>query len=171
MKSRYADFGPTLAAEHLGEEDGLCVHAETLRRWMREAGLWRRARRRQPYRQGRERNAHFGELVQLDGSFHEWLEERGRRGCLGFRASLPISRPDAFGLPIAQLQQLPGFSQPQAARLHSSHHFAPTQLLTAQLASPQSESLLAGGTLNGDISNVVSRGHFNVVQRAAEGPR
>src|SRR6202162_4091353 len=82
VRDRYADFGPTLAAEHLGEEDGLPVHAETLRRWMREAGLWRRARRRQPYRQRRERKAHFGELVQLDGSFHEWLEERGPRACL-----------------------------------------------------------------------------------------
>ena len=82
VRSRYGDFGPTLAAEHLAEEEGLAVHAETLRRWMGEAGLWRRARRRQPYRQRRERKAHFGELVQLDGSFHEWLEERGRRGCL-----------------------------------------------------------------------------------------
>ncbi len=82
VTSRYGDFGPTLAAEHLAEEEGLAVHAETLRRWMGEAGLWRRARRRQPYRQRRERKAHFGELVQLDGSFHEWLEERGRRGCL-----------------------------------------------------------------------------------------
>ena len=63
-------------------EDGLAVHAETLRRWMGEAGLWRRARRRKPYRQRREAKAHFGELVQLDGSFHEWLEERGPRGCL-----------------------------------------------------------------------------------------
>ena len=82
VRDRYGDFGPTLAAEHLAEEEGLAVHAETLRRWMGEAGLWRRARRRQPYRQRRERKAHFGELVQLDGSFHEWLEERGRRGCL-----------------------------------------------------------------------------------------
>src|SRR5438094_2176645 len=32
---RYADFGPTLAAEHLEEEDGLQVAAETLRRWMK----------------------------------------------------------------------------------------------------------------------------------------
>jgi hypothetical protein len=53
-----------------------------LRRWMKEAGLWQRQRRRKPYRQRREAKAHFGELVQLDGSFHEWLEERGPRGCL-----------------------------------------------------------------------------------------
>ena len=82
VRHRYQDFGPTLAAEHLASDDGLVVHAETLRRWMGEAGLWRRARRRQPYRQRRERKGHCGELVQLDGSFHEWLEERGQRGCL-----------------------------------------------------------------------------------------
>jgi transposase len=82
VKVRYEDFGATLAAEHLASDDGLEVHAETLRRWLREAGLWRRQRRRKPYRQRRERKAHFGELVQMDGSFHEWLEERGQRGCL-----------------------------------------------------------------------------------------
>jgi hypothetical protein len=82
VKSRYEDFGPTLASEHLASDDGLIVHAETLRRWMGEAGMWRRTRRRQPYRQRRERKAHCGELVQLDGSFHEWLEERGPQGCL-----------------------------------------------------------------------------------------
>jgi transposase len=82
VKARYEDFGPTLAPEHLASDDGLEVHAETLRRWMREAGLWQRQRQRQPYRQRRERRAHFGELVQLDGSFHAWLEERGPRGCL-----------------------------------------------------------------------------------------
>src|SRR6202162_1527886 len=82
VKARYPDFGPTLACEHLGSDDGLKVPVETLRRWMKEAGLWQRQRRRKPYRQRREAKAHFGELVQLDGSFHEWLEERGPRGCL-----------------------------------------------------------------------------------------
>jgi transposase len=82
VKARYEDFGPTLAAEHLGSDDGLKVPVETLRRWRKEAGLWQRQRRRKPYRQRREAKAHFGELVQLDGSFHEWLEERGPRGCL-----------------------------------------------------------------------------------------
>jgi transposase len=82
VQVRYEDFGPTLASEHLASDDGLEVHAETLRRWRKEAGLWPRQRRRKPYRQRREAKAHFGELVQLDGSFHEWLEQRGPRGCL-----------------------------------------------------------------------------------------
>ena len=75
-------FGPTLAAEHLTSEDGIPVHHDTLRRWMLAAGLWSRARTRSPHRQRRERKAHFGELVQLDGSFHLWYEARAPRGCL-----------------------------------------------------------------------------------------
>ena len=75
-------FGPTLAAEHLESEDGMRMDAETLRRWMQAEGLWSRERKRKPYRQRRERRPHFGELVQMDGSFHEWLEERGPGGCL-----------------------------------------------------------------------------------------
>jgi transposase len=75
-------FGPTLAAEHLASEDGVTIHHDTLRRWMLAAGLWSRARRQAPHRQRRARKAHFGELVQLDGSFHLWYESRGPRGCL-----------------------------------------------------------------------------------------
>jgi transposase len=75
-------LGPTLAAEHLASDDGLEVEAETLRRWMLEEGLWSRERRRRRHRRRRERKEHFGELVQMDGSFHPWLEERGPEGCL-----------------------------------------------------------------------------------------
>jgi transposase len=75
-------LGPTLAAEHLASEDGMRIDAETLRRWMLAEGLWRRRRKRKPYRQRRERRRHFGELVQMDGSFHDWLEERGPDGCM-----------------------------------------------------------------------------------------
>jgi transposase len=75
-------FGPTLAAEHLASEDGVTVHHDTLRRWMWTAGLWSRVRTHAPHRQRRERKAHFGELVQLDGSFHLWYETRGPRSCL-----------------------------------------------------------------------------------------
>jgi len=75
-------FGPTLAAEHLASEDGVHVHHDTLRRWMLDVGLWSRARKRSPHRRRRERRAHFGELVQLDGSFHPWFERRGPPSCL-----------------------------------------------------------------------------------------
>src|ERR1700675_702300 len=75
-------FGPTLAAEHLVSEDRLQVDAETLRRWMLAAGLWSRERKRRRHRRRRERKARLGELVQMDGSFHAWLEERGPGGCL-----------------------------------------------------------------------------------------
>ena len=75
-------FGPTLAAQHLAREDGVQVHHDTLRRWMLAAGLWSRARKRSPHRRRRERKAHFGELVQLDGSFHAWFERRGPQSCL-----------------------------------------------------------------------------------------
>src|SRR5260370_7236872 len=45
-------------------------------------GLWSRTRRRKAHRKRRARREHFGDLVQLDGSFHAWFEERGPRGCL-----------------------------------------------------------------------------------------
>jgi transposase len=77
-----ARFGPTLAAEHLASEDGVTVDHETLRRWMLAAGLWSRMRKRSPHRRRRERKAHRGELVQLDGSLHAWFEGRAPQACL-----------------------------------------------------------------------------------------
>jgi transposase len=87
-------FGPTLIAEHLASEDGLTIDHETLRRWMLAAGLWSRQRTRSPYRRRRERKAHFGELVQLDGSFHRWYEARGDQRCLITMVDDATSRSD-----------------------------------------------------------------------------
>jgi hypothetical protein len=75
-------FGPTLAAEHLEQDEDVVIGVETLRQWMLAEGLWSRERRGRAHRRRRERKAHFGELVQVDGSFHDWLEGRGPRGCL-----------------------------------------------------------------------------------------
>ncbi len=75
-RERYGDFGPTLACEHLARE-GMTLDAETLRRWLLAQGLWRRKRERQKHRQWRERKEHLGELVQMDGSHHDWFEGRG----------------------------------------------------------------------------------------------
>ena len=75
-------FGPTLVAEHLASDDHVEVKVQTLGRWMLSEGLWSRARKRRVHRKWGERKEHRGELVQLDGSFHDWLEGRGPRGCL-----------------------------------------------------------------------------------------
>lgn len=75
-QQRYQDFGPTLAAEYLCREDRLQVGVETLRQWLLTAGLWQRRRRHKPHRLRRPRKEHFGEMVQMDGSYHDWFEGR-----------------------------------------------------------------------------------------------
>jgi transposase len=80
--TRYGDFGPTLAAEKLAERHGLLVNAETLRTWLRAQGVDHFQRRQRPHRAWRARKAHVGELLQVDGSHHDWLEGRGPRGVL-----------------------------------------------------------------------------------------
>jgi len=78
VRERYADFGPTLAAEKLSEVHGLDLGVETLRQWMICAGLWvRRKDRVKRIHQPRTRRDCLGELVQLDGSEHWWFEDRG----------------------------------------------------------------------------------------------
>jgi len=74
-EERYADFGPTLMAEHLAKEK-LVVDHETLRRWRLAAGQHTLRRRKQVHRQWRERKPCFGAMVQLDGSHHDWFEGR-----------------------------------------------------------------------------------------------
>ena len=75
-EEHYADFGPTLMAEHLAKA-GLAVDHETLRRWRLAAGQHTVRRRKQQHRQWRERKPSFGAMVQLDGSHHDWFEGRG----------------------------------------------------------------------------------------------
>ena len=76
----YADFGPTLAAEALAERHGIVLSVESVRTLMREAGLWRARRKRlRPIHPMRERRPRRGELIQIDGSPHDWFEGRGPR--------------------------------------------------------------------------------------------
>ena len=82
VRERYRDFGPTLAAEYLAREQGLKVDQETLRRWRAAEGLRKSRPRRQRHRAWRERSACLGQMVQLDGSHHDWFEGRGEPCCL-----------------------------------------------------------------------------------------
>jgi hypothetical protein len=76
VRERYADFGPSLAAEKLAELHDVKVSAETLRKWMVAAGLWLSRKQRRTFHQPRLRRESFGELIQIDGSEHRWFENR-----------------------------------------------------------------------------------------------
>jgi hypothetical protein len=76
-QTQYRDFGPTLAAEKLAERNGVHISDETLRLWLLAAGVTHFKRRPRCHRQWRERKRHVGEMVQMDGSHHDWLEGRG----------------------------------------------------------------------------------------------
>jgi len=76
-RERYKGFGPTFAVEKLLEGHRIEVSDETLRGWLMESGDWKRSRKRRGHRQWRERKEHCGEMVQMDGSHHDWLEGRG----------------------------------------------------------------------------------------------
>jgi transposase len=79
-RERYEGFGPTFASEMLKEEFGIEIHRETLRLWLKKAGLWN-AKRKSVYRKRRKRRACFGELLQMDGSIHDWFGN-GQEVCL-----------------------------------------------------------------------------------------
>ncbi len=76
-EAHYSDFGPTLAAEKLAERDRIAICDETLRLWLLEAGITHFKRRVRGHRRWRERKRHTGQMVQMDGSHHDWLEGRG----------------------------------------------------------------------------------------------
>ena len=82
FKEKYYDFGPTLAQEMLLERDGVEISVSTLRRALVSAGLWKQKKNSSEYRSRRAPRARFGELVQFDGSHHDWFEGRGPHCCL-----------------------------------------------------------------------------------------
>ena len=86
IKRHYIDFGPTLANEKLYENHNIKVSTETLRQWMIKAELWTKKKRRKlQVHQSRLRRSCKGELIQVDGSPHDWFEGRGPKCCmLGF---------------------------------------------------------------------------------------
>lgn len=83
IKKDYYDFGPTFASEKLAERDGITVSNEIVRQIMIEAGLHQpKTRKKDRIHPLRERRKRRGELVQIDGSYHAWLEDRADKACL-----------------------------------------------------------------------------------------
>lgn len=83
VQERYADYGPTLAAEKLREKHGVDLSKETLRQMMIGNGLWEAKKRKEKkIHSRRTRRAQLGELIQIDGSYEWWFEDRGEKCCL-----------------------------------------------------------------------------------------
>jgi transposase len=98
IKDKYWDFGPTLAHEKLVKHHQFPLSDERLRQEMVKVGLWRPHHRKQAtIHQLRERRACFGELAQLDGSPHDWFEDRGPR------CNLNVDIDDATGIPLLEV--------------------------------------------------------------------
>jgi transposase InsO family protein len=83
VANKYHDFGPTLAAEYLYERDKIKIGTETLRLWL-IANNMHKVKRKKRYRvhHPRERREHYGELIQIDGSYHDWFEGRADKCCV-----------------------------------------------------------------------------------------
>jgi transposase len=81
-KAHYDDYGPTLFTEQLVENHKISVNHETIRRWLREQAITTSMRKKRPHRRKRQRRSCFGELLQFDGSHHDWFEGRGPECCL-----------------------------------------------------------------------------------------
>ena len=96
-RSRYSGFGPTLFAEKLAELDKIEVSHDTARRWLKAEGLMERSRRGRRSRRRRERKPRLGDLVQMDGSLHDWFEGRGSTGLWDGMCVLMTVIDDATG--------------------------------------------------------------------------
>ena len=128
FQTRYADFGPTFACEKLAERHQLTLSDETLRGWLKAAAIPYPSRKARPHRQWRPRRAHRGELVQVDGSHHAWLETRGPAGVLmayiDDASSEVFARLYAYEGTVPGLESFQGYATqyglPQA--LYTDHH-------------------------------------------------
>lgn len=81
-RKQYWDYGPTLYSEMLEKYHNISLNRETVRRWLREEAITTSLRKKRPHRRKRERRSCLGELIQLDGSYHDWFEGRGAECCL-----------------------------------------------------------------------------------------
>jgi len=83
LHKHYYDFGPTLASEKLEERHKIRRDKGTVRTIMIEEGLWKpKQKKKDKHRQWRQRKASYGEMVQYDGSYEYWFEDRNEKHCL-----------------------------------------------------------------------------------------
>jgi transposase len=112
-QEKYPDFGPTLASEKLFEINKIKINDETLRLWLLEAKIPYQQRKKRPHREHRERRARLGELVQTDGSHHDWFEGRGPKcvlmGYIDDATGRPWGRFEPYEGTLPAMRSLKGY--------------------------------------------------------------
>ena len=144
-REKYYDFGPTLAQETLFERDGLDISVSTLRRALVSAGLWKQKKNASEYRSRRTPRAGFGELVQFDGSHHDWFEGRGAPCCLitmiddatKIRLSLFFEEETLFGVMTVLKIWIERYGIPESLYCDKKNAFVLTR-------EPTEDEILAG---------------------------
>jgi len=144
-REKYYDFGPTLAQETLLERDSIEISVSTLRRALLSAGLWKQKKNSSEYRSRRTPRAHFGELVQFDGSHHDWFEGRGACCCLitmiddatKVRLSLFFDEETLFGAMTVLKMWIERYGIPESLYCDKKNAFVLTR-------EPSEEEILAG---------------------------
>lgn len=122
VRERYADFGPTLACEYLAEHHGITLSRETLRQMLMAAGVWKaKVAKRARLHQSRYRRECRGELVQVDGSDHDWFEGRGPRCTL--LVYIDDATSELMHLEMAESES--AFSYMRATRSYLERHGKP----------------------------------------------
>lgn len=113
FRDKYGDFGPTLASEKLFERDKIKINDETLRCWLIERGIPYKRRKKRPHRQWRERKRHYGEMIQMDGSHHDWFEGRGEpcvlMGYIDDATGKPFARFYAYEGTVPAMDSFKGY--------------------------------------------------------------
>lgn len=108
IREQYHDFGPTLAQEKLTEVHGYSIGVETVRQMMIAGSLWTpKARKRIKVHQMRTRRPCRGELIQIDGSHHDWFE--GRRAWCCLLVAVDDATGEAMGLRFVETESLAGY--------------------------------------------------------------
>lgn len=164
VAEKYADFGPTLAAEKLAQRDGIPVGRETLRRWMSAAGLWKPSVRTVKHRHWRERRACLGEMVQVDTSDHDWFEGRGERAYLinliddaTSRVFMRFYRADSTETNMTHLRDyIARFGRPRAFYGDKASHFVTSRQPTVgeQLEGLQAQTQIERALEELDITYI-----------------
>lgn len=173
IEERYSDFGPTYIAEMLEDAHGLKFSPETIRTWMIEERLWvPNGTTRRRLQQRRKRLPYYGDLIQVDGSTHDWFEGRGRH------CTAMVWVDDATG----KIQELRFFPKEDrdayfsTAHSYLSKHGRPVRILTDRHSavwtedgnSEFTEAMMALNVLHSVSYSAASKGRVERVHRVLQ---